>query len=99
MPQESVEKFCTERKPCIQKNKTRFRDSISGEKKEAATLYYLEDKGRMRKVANSFGIKSSTVSEIIGRVLFCFVLFFKTTISQTENHTELAYLLKTNGNK
>ena len=34
----------------------------------AATLYYLADESRMRKVANSFGIGKSTVSEIIRRV-------------------------------
>ena len=34
----------------------------------AAALYYLADKGRMQKVANSFGIGKSTVSKVIRRV-------------------------------
>ena len=34
----------------------------------SATLYYFADEGRMRKVANSFGIGKSTVSKIIGSV-------------------------------
>ena len=34
----------------------------------AATLYYLADESRMRKVVNSFGIEKSTVSKIIRRV-------------------------------
>ena len=34
----------------------------------AATLYYLADEGRMRKIANSFGIGKLTVSKIIRSV-------------------------------
>ena len=34
----------------------------------SATLYYFADEGRMRKVANSFGIGKTTVSKIIRRV-------------------------------
>ena len=68
MSQESFGKLCTELRPYILKNKTRFRDRISVEKQVAATLYYLADESRMRKVANSFGIGKSTVSEIIRRV-------------------------------
>ena len=60
--QESFEKLCTELRPYIQKNKTRFRDPISVEKQVATTLYYLADEDRMRKVANSFG--NSTVSKL-----------------------------------
>ena len=63
--QESFEKLCTELRPYIQKNKTRFHDPISVEKQVAATLYYLADEDRMWKVANSFGIGKSTVSKII----------------------------------
>ena len=68
MSQESFEKLCTELRPYIQKNKTRFRDPITVEKQVAATLYYLADEGRMWKVANSFGIGKSKVSKIIRRV-------------------------------
>ena len=68
MSQESFELLCTELRPYIQKNKTRFQDPISVEKQVAATLYYLADESRMRKVVNSFGIEKSTVSKIIRRV-------------------------------
>ena len=67
MSQESFEKLWTELRPYIQKNKTRFRDPISVEKQVAATLYYLADEVRRRKVARTFGIEKSTVSEIIRR--------------------------------
>ena len=33
-----------------------------------ATLYYLADEGRMRKLSNFFGIEKLTVSKIIRRV-------------------------------
>ena len=68
MSQESFEKLCTVLRPYIQKNKTRFRDPISVEKQVAATLYYLVDEGKKRKVANSFVIGKLTVSKIIRRV-------------------------------
>ena len=65
MSQLSFEKLYTELRPYIQKSKTRFRDPISVEKQVAAILYYFAYKGRMRKVANSFGIGKSKVSKII----------------------------------
>ena len=40
------------------------------EKQVAVALYYFADKGRMPKVANSFGIGKLTISKIIKRVLF-----------------------------
>ena len=46
------------------------RSAISEEKQVAATLYYLVDKGRMRKVSNSFGIGKSIISKIMRRILF-----------------------------
>ena len=69
MPQESFEKLCTKLRPYIQKNKG-FQDPIFVEKQATAALYYLADEGRMRKVANSFGIVKPTISKIIMRVLF-----------------------------
>ena len=68
MSQKSFEKLCTELRPYIQKNKTRFRDPISVAKQVAATLYYLADEGRMQTVVDSFGIGKLTVSKIIRRV-------------------------------
>ena len=69
MPRESFEKLCPKLRRYIQKSKG-FRDPISVEKQVAAALYYLADEGRMRKVANSFGIEKWTISKIIRRVLF-----------------------------
>ena len=69
MPQEIFGKLCIEVRPSIQKNKG-FRDPVSVEKQVAAALYYLADEGRMRTVANSFGIEKWTIWKIIRRVLF-----------------------------
>ena len=41
---------------------------VSVETQVAATLYYLADEGRMRKVSNSFGLGKATVSKVIRRV-------------------------------
>ena len=38
------------------------------EKQVAVTPYYLADEGRMRKVANAFGIGKSTVLKVVRRV-------------------------------
>ena len=35
------------------------------ERRVAVTLYYLADEGRMRKVANAFGIGKSTVLKLV----------------------------------
>ena len=69
MPQEIFEKLCIKLRPSIQKNKG-FRDPVSVEKQVAAALYYLADEGRMRKVANSFGIEKWPISKIIRHALF-----------------------------
>ena len=69
MPQEIFQKLCIKLRPSIQKN-IGFRDPASVEKQVAAALYYLADKGRMRKVANSFGTGKWTISRIIRCVLF-----------------------------
>ena len=68
MHQESFEKLCIKLKPYIQKNKG-FQDPISVEKQVTPALYYLADEGRMRKMADSFGIGNLTISKIIRRVL------------------------------
>ena len=69
MPQENFEKLCTKVRPYIQKNK-RFREDFSVEKQVATGLHYLADEGRMRKVANSFGIGKSAILQIVRCVLF-----------------------------
>lgn len=45
-----------------------MRKAVSVEVQLAVTLYYLADEGRLRKVANAFGLARSTVSVIIRRV-------------------------------
>ena len=43
---------------------------LSVEKRVAVTLHYLADEGRMRKVANAFGIGKSTVLKLVRSWLF-----------------------------
>ena len=68
MSRETFQVLCAELHPYIFKNDTRFRNVVPVDKQIAATLYYLSDDGRMRKVASAFGIGKSTVSVIIRRV-------------------------------
>ena len=68
MSRETFQVLCAELYPYIFKNDARFRNAVPVDKQVAATLYYLSDKGRMRKVANAFGIGKSTVLIIIRRV-------------------------------
>ena len=68
MSRASFNILCNELRPYITKNNTRFRNAVSVETQVAATLYYLSDEGRMRKIANSFGLGKSTVSGIVTRV-------------------------------
>ena len=41
---------------------------VDVKKQVALTLYYLSDKGRLRKIANAFGLSRSCVSIVIRRV-------------------------------
>ena len=68
MSKESFLILCDELRPYIEKKCTKMREPISVEKQIALTLYYLSDEGRMRKVANSFGISKPTVSKVVRRV-------------------------------
>ena len=68
MSDESFEKLCGALRPYMQKNCTRFSGPVSVEKQVTATLYYLAEEGRMRKVSNVFGIGKSTISKVIRRV-------------------------------
>ena len=43
-------------KPYVERQVTHMRSPISVETQLAVTLYYLSDKGRLRKVANAFGL-------------------------------------------
>ena len=55
-------------RPYIECQVTHMRIPVSPETQVALTLYYLSDKGRLRKVSNAFGISRSCCSIIIGRV-------------------------------
>ena len=64
--------LCDELRPFLQKQSTAMRDALSVETQMAATLYYLADESRFRKVANAFGIGKSSVSTKIREV--CMVI-------------------------
>ncbi|XP_065061675.1 uncharacterized protein LOC135688686 [Rhopilema esculentum] len=68
MSRETFTELCDELRPYIQKQRTHLRESNDVETQVAMTLYYMSDKGRYRKVANSFGVARSTVSMVIRRV-------------------------------
>ena len=68
MSRESFLVLCTELNDHIVKNSTRFRKAVSVEEQVALMLYYLSDEGRLRKTANAFGLRKSSVSHIIRRV-------------------------------
>ena len=67
-------KLCDELHPFLEKS-TSTRHSISVEKQVVVTLYYLADEGRLRKVANAFGIGCSTVSTIIRNVSYVLAVY------------------------
>ena len=54
--------LCEELRPYLTKQTTKLRKPVSVETQVAATLYYLADEGRMRKVSNSFGLGKATFS-------------------------------------
>ena len=68
MSRETFQVLCPELYPYIFKNDIRFRNAVPVDKQVAATLHYLSDKGRMRRVVNAFEIGKSTFSIIIRRV-------------------------------
>ena len=45
-----------------------IRKAVPVEKKIACILYYLLDKGRMRKIADAFSLRKSSVSKVIRKV-------------------------------
>ena len=70
MSEASFYMLCEELRPYLTKQTTKLRKPVSVETQVAATLYYLADEGRMRKVSNSFGLGKATVSKVIRRVTF-----------------------------
>ena len=55
-------------RPFIEKEVTVMRTPVPPETQVAITLYYFSDEGRLRKVANAFGISRSYLSIVIRRV-------------------------------
>ena len=68
MSEASFYMICEELRPYLTKQTTKLRKPVSVETQVAATLYYLADEGRMRKVTSSFGLGRTTVSKVIRRV-------------------------------
>lgn len=69
MRKENFMKLCDELRPFIERDvENCVRTPIEVERQVAVTLYYLSDKGRMRKTANAFGLSRSSVSVIVCRV-------------------------------
>ena len=52
-------------RPFIERQVTVMRDPVSVETQLAVMLYYLSDEGRLRKVANAFGLSRACCSIII----------------------------------
>ena len=55
-------------RPYLERQVTVMREPVSVETQLAVTLYYLLDEGRLRKVANAFGLSRSCCSIIVSRV-------------------------------
>ena len=68
MSEASFYMLCEELRPYLTKQTTKLRKPVSVETQVAATLYYLADEGRMRKVSNPFGLGKVTVSKVIRHV-------------------------------
>lgn len=64
MPRESFLVLCEELRPYIERSVAHLRETVSAGKQVAVSLYYLADEGRMRKIANSFGLGKATASQI-----------------------------------
>ena len=64
----SFYELCALLGPFIERQTTHMRSPVSVETQVAVVLYYLSDEGRLRKVANAFGISRSSCSIIIRRV-------------------------------
>ena len=70
MSRTSFFRLCELLQPYIERQVTIMRRPVSVETQIAVTLYYLSDEGRLRKVANAFGISRACCSVIVRRVSF-----------------------------
>ena len=65
MNEASFYMLCGQLRPYLTKQTTKLRKTVSVETQVAVSLYYLADKGRMRKILNSFGLGKAAVSKVI----------------------------------
>lgn len=72
MSRDSFLSLCRQLEPHIELRRTRMREPVEVDRQVALTLYYLSDKGRMTKTANSFSLSCSSVSVIVRRVCRAF---------------------------
>ena len=73
MTRETFNCLCTELSPYLFKQETNMRKPVSVQTQIAVTLYYLSDEGRLRKVANAFGLgRSSIINNQTGNISYFF---------------------------
>ena len=89
MSRKSFEELCQLIGPSIVKQNTRFRNVVPVEKKITCTMYYLSDEGRVRKIANAFSLRKSTVSKVIREVCKSISINLKCLIKLPNTITEV----------
>ena len=62
MSKTSLLKLAEESRPYIEGKETIMRSPVYVVKQVASTLYYLSDKGRLRKTANAFGVSKQVTN-------------------------------------
>ena len=75
MSSNSFKELCNKLKPYLVKKTTKMRAPISVETQVASFLYYISDKGYIKKTVNSFGISRASVSLIIRCVSYSIVKY------------------------
>ena len=89
---ETFDYLCNELRPKLlsyfQKKETHLRKPVRVETQVAVTLYYLSDEGRLRKVANAFGLGRSTVSTIIRQVTHVISSYFGSKFIKLPNSAQ-----------
>ena len=68
MSKTSLLKLAEELRPYIEGKETIMHSPVDVVKQVASTLYYLSDKGRLRKTANAFGVSKQVTSKIVCKV-------------------------------
>ena len=75
MSSNSFKELCNKLKPYLVKKTTKMRAPISVETQVASFLYYISDKGYIKKTVTSFGISRASVSLIIRCVSYSIVKY------------------------